>query len=66
MNLINDLGSEIAFSVLIEKKYNEKIKSKDILSLIVRVTEALKQISENEDLAGQIILDNKAAQFTAH
>ena len=66
MNLITDLGAEIAFAVLVEKTHHEKIKSKDILPLIGRLNEALKQISENEDLAEQILIDSKSAQYAAH
>lgn len=65
MNLINDLGAEIAFAVLVEKRHNEKIKTKDILSLIGRLNEALKQSAEKEDLAGSLP-DGKLARSASH
>lgn len=46
MDLINDLGCELAFAVLVEKKHNENIQIKDILSLIRRIEDALQPISE--------------------
>ena len=48
MSLINDLDTEIAMAVLVEKKYQEKIESKDVLSLIGRLNEALEEISESD------------------
>jgi hypothetical protein len=63
MNLINDLDTEIAFAVLVDKKHNEKIESKDILSLIGRLNKALEEISEeNEDNNEYILNDNRLSQ----
>ncbi len=66
MNLINDLGTEIAFAFLVEKRHNEKINSKDVLPLIGRLNEALEQISAREELAEQILLENNIVQAAAH
>lgn len=48
MNLINDLDTEIAFAVLIEKKHKEKMESKEIFPLIGRLNKALEEVSEND------------------
>lgn len=53
MNLINELDTEIAFAVLIEKKHNEKIETKEIPSLIGRLNEALEKVSEKEKEIGE-------------
>jgi hypothetical protein len=66
MNLVTDLGAEIAFAVLVEKRYNEKIEAKDILPLIGRLNEALNQIAEKEDSSGLILSDGKLVQTAAH
>lgn len=66
MNLINDLGTEIAFAFLVEQRDNKKINSKDVLPLIGRLNEALEQISAKEESAEQILLDNRIIQSAAH
>lgn len=67
MNLINDLDTEIAFAVLIEKKHNEKIESKDILPLIGRLNKALEQISDGgNDLNEQPSNDKPQSQFAVY
>lgn len=63
MNLINDLDTEIAFAVLVEKKHNEKIESKDILPLLGRLNKALEEISEaDKEKAEHISKDNLRSQ----
>ncbi|MEZ5347245.1 MAG: hypothetical protein R2681_16990 [Pyrinomonadaceae bacterium] len=54
MNLINDLGNDIAFAVLIEKRYGEKVDSKELLPLISNVRDALKSVSEKEAAHSEI------------
>ena len=49
MNLINDLGSELAQAVLVEKKHREKISSKDVLPLISRIADALEPSSTEKE-----------------
>lgn len=49
MNLISDLGSELALAVLIEKRHSEKISSDDILPLIERLKNALQPVSRLEE-----------------
>ena len=49
MNLINDLGGELAYAVLVEKRNSEKIHSEDILPLINRLNDALEAISRAQE-----------------
>ena len=37
MNLINDLGTDLALAFLVEKRYRQKIDSEDALALIRHV-----------------------------
>ncbi len=66
MNLITDLGAEIVFAVLVEKKHNEKISTKDVLPLIGRLNEALDQIVERDDQSGLVLSDAELVQSAAH
>lgn len=67
MNLINDLDTEIAFAVLIEKKHNEKIETKEIPSLIGRLNKALEKISEKDKEIGEKFLtDKRQSQIAVH
>ena len=67
MNLVNDLDTEIAFAVLVEKKHNEKIQSKDILPLIGRLNKALEEISKaNEDKNEYNSNDNLRSHTAMH
>jgi hypothetical protein len=65
MNLINDLDTEIAFAVLVEKKHNEKIESKDILPLIGRLNKALEEISETDKEKTEHISNDNLLSQTA-
>ncbi len=42
MNLVNELSSEIAFTFLVEKKYANKVKLAEALSLIGKIKDALQ------------------------
>lgn len=67
MNLINDLDTEIAFAVLIEKKHEEKIETKEVFSLIGRLNKALEKISEKDKEIGEKFLpDNLQSQIAVH
>ncbi len=57
MSLINDLDTEIAVAVLVERKYEEKIESKDVLNLIGRLNKALEKISENDETEAKYALN---------
>jgi hypothetical protein len=49
MDLINELGNELALTLLVEKKFVEKIESSAVPSLIDKVKHALKSISSAEN-----------------
>ena len=64
MNLINDLDTDIAFAVLLDKKHDKKIESKDILPLIGRLNKALEQISQaDEEINEPILTDHLHSKF---
>lgn len=63
MNLINDLGCEVAFAVLVEKKYNGKIQLKEVMSLIGQIENALKPISEIEICNENNLIAEQKANF---
>ena len=64
MNLINDLDTDIAFAVLVDKKHDKKIESKDILPLIGRINKALEQISQtDEEINETLLTDNLHSKF---
>lgn len=48
MNLLDELGNDLAFAFLVEKKHREKIDSKEVVVLIERIKDVLKPISLNE------------------
>ena len=50
MDLITDLGDDIAISVLINKKHGTKIESSEVLPLIVRLKEVLSTVSSRDHL----------------
>ena len=45
MNLVDDLGNDLAIAFLVEKKYVKKIGSKESLALISKIKETLHRIS---------------------
>lgn len=46
MELINDLGTDLAVAFLVEKRYQQKLDSEEALALISRVTELLESSEE--------------------
>jgi predicted peroxiredoxin len=42
MDLINELGNELALTFLVEKKFTEKIESSDVPSLIDKIKNILE------------------------
>ncbi len=54
MDLVNDLGAEIAFAVLVEKKYSNKMQNQDVLSLISRLKEILEPVSTKDHIHEEI------------
>ena len=47
MDLIDDLGNDLALAFLVEKKYRQKIDSKDVLALIRRIKAALNRVAQD-------------------
>ena len=67
MNLINDLDTEIAFAVLIEKRHNEKIETKEIPSLIGRLNKALEEVSgRDKEIGENFLTDNLQSKIATH
>lgn len=48
MDLINELGNELALTFLVEKKFTEKIESSDVPSLIDKIKHILQTVSSVE------------------
>lgn len=48
MELLNELGNDLALAFLVEKKHKSKIDSRSALALIGRVREVLKPISSEK------------------
>lgn len=42
MDLINDLGTDLALAFLVEKRYRQKLDSEEALALISRVRDLLE------------------------
>lgn len=66
MNLINDLGDEVALAVLVEKKHFGKIKSGDVLPLISRIKEVLQAVSDRKDIHEENPTLEQIAKVAAH
>ncbi len=48
MDLLNELGNELALTFLVEKKFTEKIQSSDVPPLIDKIRDILQPISSAE------------------
>jgi hypothetical protein len=65
MDLVNELSNELALTFLVERKYAEKVKSSDVLSLIDKIKEILHpQTAENP--AETKIQTAKNPNFSSH
>jgi predicted transcriptional regulator len=53
MDLINELGNELALSFLVEKKFTEKIPSSEVPFLIDKIKDALQAIQSAEKAKSQ-------------
>lgn len=47
MDLINDLDTELALAFLVEKRYRQKIGSREVVDLIGRLTDLLETRSRS-------------------
>lgn len=66
MNLINDLGDEVAFAVLVEKRHLEKIDSGDVLPLISRIKEVLQAVSAEEEIREENPTPERSIKAASH
>ena len=64
MNLIDELGNEIALAFLVEKKYSEKVNSKDALELIGKVRKVLEPTSFDERSNEGVLAAMQVAKFS--
>lgn len=48
MDLISDLGNDLAVAFLVEKRHVQRIESKEVLALIGRIRAALQPLSRSE------------------
>lgn len=51
MDMISDLGSDLAIAFLVEKKHSRKIAMRDALTLIGQVRAELQRVSAERKLA---------------
>ncbi len=54
MNLVNELGSEMALAILVEKRHAKKLNSREVLTLIDKIEEALQPFSSDENFIKSI------------
>jgi hypothetical protein len=66
MEILNELGNDLAFAFLVEKKHGAKIDSKSALALIERVRKVLQPVSKEEKTSGKIAISEKSVGFSSH
>lgn len=66
MDLIDDLGNDLALAFLVEKRHSHKIDKKGVVDLIGRVKEVLEPVSEEEEKARAAGGGTAHALNTAH
>jgi len=65
MNLLDDLGNDLAFAFLVEKRHNEKIDSKEVRVFISKIQDVLKPIAIHEKPLKNILLREKSVSFSS-
>ncbi len=63
MDLIDELGNELALTFLVEKKFTEKIESSDVPSLIDKIKHILQSVQAVEPAQYPSV---KTAKIVAH
>ncbi len=53
MDLIDDLGTDLAFALFVEKKYQQRKDSKELLTLIGNIRLALHNIRRKKEVQVQ-------------
>lgn len=58
MDLIDDIGNDLALAFLVEKKHRHKLTSQDVLALISRIKAALYRVDDrNINSAGSFDIE---------
>jgi len=65
MDLVDDLGNDLALAILTENKYSKKIDSKQILPLMSKIREVLETVSAKDHTTLPIDSDS-AETITSH
>ena len=63
MNLINELGTDLALAFLVEQRYRQKIDSEDALALIDRVQRLLETATNEGE--GESITPKETTRLSA-
>lgn len=66
MDLINDLGTDLAFAFLVEKRYGQKIDSAQAIELICRVTSLLESVATRSAAADPSLDDGLTSSVASH
>lgn len=53
MDLINDLGNDLAVAFLVERQYRQKLDSRAAVDLIDRIEAALQRVARDDRDSGQ-------------
>jgi len=48
MDLIDDIGNDLALAFLVEKRHHQKLTSQDVIALISRIKAALYRVDERD------------------
>ncbi|MBK9163150.1 MAG: hypothetical protein IPM21_04440 [Acidobacteria bacterium] len=62
MDLIDELGSDLAVAILIEKRHSQKIESRQAIDLIMRIQGLLAETDSNRMASGHQRSDSAASQ----
>ncbi len=66
MNLLNELGNELALAFLVEKKHAEKIRPENAAALINKVKEVLESNADDTKDKKTKVSSQKAANSFSH
>jgi hypothetical protein len=66
MDLIDDLGNDLALAFLVEKKHLHKINTNDVLALIGRIKSALRLVSDKDMVLTEAFDLDSAARRMCH
>lgn len=66
MDLINDLGNDLAVAFLVEKRHGQKIESKEVPALMARIRAALQPFSNNDAKEPEPIIADMNSLTASH